>query len=79
MKINKDDVIEIHGFVMLKGFNDGDMYRCISLSGDGRIYYFKKINKNNKLSKKSIGFYKNQIDGWIGNNLDNNHISIKGD
>lgn len=80
MNLNNGDIIKINGWIFVRGLNDGDEYEVIKSeknSNSREIYWFKKLLKSNKLSKKIVGFYIEQIDPWIRfDDRDNNCIKI---
>ena len=60
------DKIRVHGWLMLRGFGEGD-WKVSRITDDG--YYFVKLH-----GKKEIGFYFRQIDSWLESKSDINYI-----
>ena len=75
MKLQVGDIINVFGFIMLKGLNDSEKYRVsrVSMYGNNSVYWFTKPRGKKEL----IGHYTNDVDIWIGNNNKNlNRIDI---
>jgi hypothetical protein len=71
-KLKEGDIIEVHGWVMLKGLTAGKWkVKEVKLYGGTMAYYFTKLR-----GKKVLGFYWHQIDGCIRDTEDLNRIEI---
>lgn len=75
MRLKVGDIIEVHGWVMLKGLVDGGKYKVtrIEKTQDDSIYFFSKARGN----KEIIGHYAYNIDMMINSN-NGNRIEIIG-
>lgn len=76
-KLNKEDTIQIEGFVMLVGLNDGEKYTISEVVSNGRVwstYTLTKLTKTGKPSKTKRRYHADQIDFWLDTN-NNNRIT----
>ena len=73
LRLGVGDIIEVIGWVMLKGLDDGKRYKVARIEKHfmGDVYYFSKP----KGKKIVIGHYCYDVDGYI-NNSNNNRIEI---
>lgn len=62
-KLRVGSVILVHGFVMLKGLDDGFRYRVVNTTPyfGSFAYQFKKIGSR----AKSVRHYASSVDAWI--------------
>ena len=67
-------LIEVHGFVMLKGLKDGFKYLLIEKNHEkyGLVYEVKKPLGKNTI----IMHYKSSVDNWINSKSKINYIEI---
>lgn len=77
-KLQIGSVIRVHGWVMLKGLEDGESYQVVStppMYGKD-TYQFRKVGSKSRL--RDVRHYSDSVDGWLGSNLanDNNRIEI---
>lgn len=71
--LNVGNIIKVHGFVMMKGFEDGKKYKVLRISNRfGKpVYWFSKP----KGKKELFGHYAHEVDGMI-NPRNNNRIEL---
>jgi hypothetical protein len=71
-KLKAGDIIEVHGWIMLKGLTEGKWkVKEVKPFGGTPAYYLTRPR-----GKKVIGFYYHQIDGCIRDTEDGNRIEI---
>jgi myosin heavy subunit len=76
LKLKVGDIIEVHGFVMLKGLDGGNKYKVAKISEKNRrhVYWFSKARGK----KIVIGHYTSDVDMLVHDNSDYNFIRIMG-
>jgi hypothetical protein len=74
MKLKIGSIILVHGWVMLKNFEDGQKYRVQSIPDYRGIdtYQFTKSKGKNIVCRH----YAHEVDCWIGNKENLNRIEI---
>ena len=74
MELNVGDVIQVNGWVMLQGMEDGQKYKVarIQKSGFNNIYFFTKARGK----KIVVGHSTSDIDMCINSQYGNNNIEI---
>lgn len=65
-KLQKDSLVEIKGFVMLKGLGQHQfkIIDIIDING-APVYKFQKVNKDGKMSKTIVQHYVKDTDPWV--------------
>lgn len=67
MKLSKGNIIEVHGFVMLQGLDDGERYQ-VTVAENG-AYWFARLKKNGQPRKFKgyghVGHHASSVDAMV--------------
>lgn len=73
-RLRAGSLIRVHGFVMLKGLEDGVTYRVwtVGVYGGSPVYAFRRLR-----GKRTIAtHFARSVDGWIRETADLNYIEV---